>query len=114
MILVIAERFIKMLKSKIYKRMTDNDSKSYLPYLNKILVYVITYLNKILVYVIILIIILLTKNPLMLIILFRLKTYRKAYKFKLNDRVRTTKYKNISIKVILKILQEKYLLLILF
>ena len=90
MISVIAERFIKMLKSKIYKRMTDNDSKSYLPYLNKILVNAI-----------ILIIILLIKNPLMLIILFRL-------------RMRTTNYKNISIKIILKILQEKYLLSILF
>ena len=89
MISVIAERFIKMLKSKIYKRMTDNDSKSYLPYLNKILVNAI-----------ILIIILLIKNPLMLIILFRL-------------RMRTTNYKNISIKIILKILQEKYLLSIL-
>ena len=32
---VIAERFIKTLKVKIYKKMTDNDSKSYLPYLNK-------------------------------------------------------------------------------
>ena len=90
MISVIAERFIKMLKSKIYKRMTDNDSKSYLPYLNKILVNAI-----------ILVIILLIKNPLMLIILFRL-------------RMRTTNYKNISIKIILKILQEKYSLSILF
>ena len=90
MISVIAERFIKMLKSKIYKRMTDNDSKYYLPYLNKILVNAI-----------ILVIILLIKNPLMLIILFRL-------------RMRTTNYKNISIKIILKILQEKYLLSILF
>ena len=90
MISVIAERFIKMLKSKIYKRMTDNDSKSYLPYLNKILVNAI-----------ILVIILLIKNPLMLIILLRL-------------RMRTTNYKNISIKIILKILQEKYLLSILF
>ena len=70
--------------------MTDNDSKSYLPYLNKILVNAI-----------ILVIILLIKNPLMLIILFRL-------------RMRTTNYKNISIKIILKILQEKYLLSILF
>ena len=33
---VIAERFIKTLKSKIYKKMTANDSKSYLPYLNKL------------------------------------------------------------------------------
>ena len=30
---VIAERFIKTLKSKIYKWVTANDSKSYLPYL---------------------------------------------------------------------------------
>ena len=28
---VIAERFIKTLKVKIYKRMTANDSKSYFP-----------------------------------------------------------------------------------
>ena len=33
---VIAERFIKMLNSKMYKRMTANDSKSYLLYLNKL------------------------------------------------------------------------------
>ena len=33
---VIAERFIKTLKSKIYKKMEANDSKSYLPYLNKL------------------------------------------------------------------------------
>ena len=28
---VIAEKFIKTLRSKIYKKMTANDSKSYLP-----------------------------------------------------------------------------------
>ena len=33
---VIAERFIKTLKSKIYKNMTTNNSKSYLPYLDKL------------------------------------------------------------------------------
>ena len=33
---LIAEKFIKTLKSKIYKKMTANDSKSYLPYLNKL------------------------------------------------------------------------------
>ena len=33
---VIAERFIKTLKSKIYKKITANDSKSCLPYLNKL------------------------------------------------------------------------------
>ena len=64
---VIAERFIKTLKSEIYKRMTSNDSKSYLPYLN-------LFLIGILINTIILIIILLTKNLFMLIILLRLKT----------------------------------------
>ena len=33
---VIAERFRKASKSKIYKKMTTNDSKSYFPYLNKL------------------------------------------------------------------------------
>ena len=32
---VVAEIFIKTLKSKIYKTMTANDSKSYLGYLNR-------------------------------------------------------------------------------
>ena len=32
---VIAERFIKTLKAKIYKKMTANDSRSYLFYLDK-------------------------------------------------------------------------------
>ena len=33
---VISERFVKTLKSKIFKRMAGNDSKWYLPYLNKL------------------------------------------------------------------------------
>ena len=33
---VIPERFIKTSKAKIYKKMTANDSRSYLPYLNKL------------------------------------------------------------------------------
>ena len=33
---VTVERFIKTLKPKIYKKMTANDSKSNLPYLNKL------------------------------------------------------------------------------
>ena len=32
----ITERFIKALKTEIYKKMTANDSKSYLSYLNKL------------------------------------------------------------------------------
>ena len=31
---VITERFIKTLKAKIYRKMTANDTKSYLSYLN--------------------------------------------------------------------------------
>ena len=33
---VIAEKFIKTLKSKIYKKMTANYNKSYLSYLNRL------------------------------------------------------------------------------
>ena len=33
---VVVERFIKTLKSKIYKTLTADDSKSYLGYLNKL------------------------------------------------------------------------------
>ena len=33
---VIAERFIKTLEARIYKKMTANDSKPYLAYLNKL------------------------------------------------------------------------------
>ena len=33
---IIAERFIKTLNAKIYTKMTANDSKSYLSYLNKL------------------------------------------------------------------------------
>ena len=34
---VVTERFIRSLKGKIYKKMTANNSKSYLDYLNKLL-----------------------------------------------------------------------------
>ena len=33
---VIAESFVKRLKAKIYKKIVANDSKSCLPYLNKL------------------------------------------------------------------------------
>ena len=33
---VVAERFIKTLKGKIYQKMACNDNKSYLGYLNKL------------------------------------------------------------------------------
>ena len=33
---VVAERLIKTIKDKIYKKITSNDSKCFLPYLNKL------------------------------------------------------------------------------
>ena len=33
---VIAQKFIKTVNSKIYQKVTANDNKSYLPYLNKL------------------------------------------------------------------------------
>ena len=53
----------------------------------------------------------------MLIILLTLnksETNRKAAKFKVNDRVRVSKYKNILVMMALKIDPNKYLLSILF
>ena len=44
----------------------------------------------------------------------KIETNSKAPKFKVNDRVRITNYKNILVKVTLKIDQEKYLLSIRF
>ena len=41
---MVAERFIRILKGKIYTRMTANDNKSYLDYLIKLVYeYNITY-----------------------------------------------------------------------
>ena len=63
------KKIIKTLKAKIYKKMTANDSKSYLPYLNNFVINTI-----------ILIIILLIKNLLMLIILLLLNKLRRILK----------------------------------
>ena len=43
-----------------------------------------------------------------------IETNSKVPKFKVSLRVRITKYKNNLAKIVLKIVQEKYLLLILF
>ena len=64
--------------------MTPNDSKFYLPYLNKLLdQYNNTYHRSVAVYSA------LTEN---------IESNLKATKFKVNDRVRITTYKNIFIK----------------
>ena len=88
---VIAERFMKALKAKIYKKMTANDSKSYLSYLNKLAdQYNNTYHHSI------------NKIPIKAdysAFTEKIETHSKAPKFKVNDRVRITKYKNIFSKI---------------
>ena len=69
--------------------MTTNDSSSYLPYLNKSVdQYNNTFHHSI------------SKKPINAdySALTEIKTNFKAYKFKVNDRVRITKYKNIFSK----------------
>ena len=87
---LIAERFIKALKAKTYKKMTANGSKSYLPYLNKLIdKYNNTYHHSI------------GEKPINAdysALTKKIKTNHKAPKFKVNDRVRITKYKNIFSK----------------
>ena len=106
---LITASFIKTLKAKIYKKVTVNDSISYLSYLNKLVdQFSNTYHQSI------------NKNLLIFIIILWLKKIEinpKAPKFKVNHRVRITKYNNIfckGCKGTLKIVQEKNLLLILF
>ena len=87
---VIEKRFIKKLKAKIHKKMIANDSKSYLSYLNKL----VDRLNNICHHSI-------SKKPVNVDdsdLTEKIKTDSKAPKFKVNDRVRITKYKNIFSK----------------
>ena len=87
---VIAERFIKILKSEIYKSMTASDSKSYLLYLNKLVdQYNNTYHHSI------------KKKPINAgysASTENIESNPKAPKFKVNDRVRIMKYKSIFSK----------------
>ena len=103
---VIAERFIKTLKYKIYKRMTVNDSKSFFPYFNKLVdQYNNTY------------IILLIRNHLMAIIVLQLKILSQILKLPNLKQMIVSESLSIRIylvKVILKIGQKKYLLSIMF
>ena len=87
---VTAERFIKTLKTKIYKKMTVNDRKSYFPYLNKLVdEYNNNYHHSI------------NKKPInsdYSASTENIESNLKAPKFKANDRVRINKYKNIFSK----------------
>ena len=87
---VIAESFLKTLKSKAYKRMTVNDSKSYLPYLNNL----IEEFNNTYHYSI-------DKKPITAdfsALSENIESNPKVPKFKVNDRVRITKHRNIFSK----------------
>ena len=87
---VIGERLIKILKTKIYKTITANEIKSYLLYLNKLVdQYNNTYHHSV------------NKKPIntdYFALTEKSETNHKAPKFKVNDRVRITKYKNIFSK----------------
>ena len=88
---VIEKRFIKKLKAKIHKKMIANDSKSYLGYLNEL----VDRLNNICHHSI-------SKKPVNADdsdLTEKIKTNSKAPKFKVNDRVRITKYQNIVSKI---------------
>ena len=82
---VIAERFIRTLEGKIYKRMTANDSKSYLSYLTKVMDQHNNTCHQCI-----------FKKPIEAdnsALTEKIET--KASKFKVRNRVRITKYKNV-------------------
>ena len=90
---VIAERFVKTLKAKIYKKVTAICSKPFLSYLNKLVDQNNNTYHCI--------IILLIEKPINAdysVLTEKIEMNSKALKFKVNDRVRITKYKNIFIK----------------
>ena len=85
--------------------MTANGSRSCLPYLNKLVDQCNNTYHSII------------KRPINAVysaLTEKIETNHKTPKFKVNDRVRMIRYKNIFCKVTLKIGQEKYLLSILF
>ena len=87
---VVAEWFIKTLKGKIYKKMTVNDSKSYVGCLNKL----VDQYNNTSHFSI-------GKKPMNAFYSNLNEEIRLNYKdpkFKVRDRVRITKYKNIFSK----------------
>ena len=101
---VIAERFIKTLKAKIYKIMTVNDSKSCLGYLNKLVdqynhTYHHSFNEK-------------PINPDYSVLTEKNNSNPKASNFNVNDRFRITKI--FLVTITLKIGQKKHLLLFLF
>ena len=84
---IVGERLIRNLKGKTYKKMTANDMKSYLGYLIKLVdEFNNTYHRSI------------CKKPInadYFVLFEEIESSLKALKFKVSDRVRITKYKNI-------------------
>ena len=98
---VIAETSIKTLKAKIYKKITSNDSKSYLSYLNKIVDQQNnTYHHSV------------DKNPINAdcSVTEKIETNSKAPKFKINDRVRITNHKNMFKGYIENCLRKRFVI----
>ena len=88
---IVAERFIRTLKGKIYKKMIANDSKSYIGYLNKL---VFKYNHTYHLFI--------GKKPIdadYSALTEQIEPNHKALKFKVGDRARISKYKNIFSKV---------------
>ena len=100
---VIAERLIKTLKAKIYKKMTASDTESYLSYLNKLVdQYYNTYHHSI------------NKKPVNAdysALTEKIETNAKAKLIIESELLNIT---ILLVKVTLKIGEEKYLLFILF
>ena len=91
---VVAERFIRTLKGKIYRKITGNDSQSYLGYLNKLL----DENNNNYRYFT-------GKRPIHAdysALTQEIESSHKTPKFKIGDRVRITKYRNFVRKVYTK------------
>ena len=96
---VIAERFKRTFKAKSYKKMTTNDSKSYLPYLNKLVdqynnTYHHSFDRK-------------SVNADYSVLTEEIETNPKVPKFKVSDRARI-KIQIFLIKVTLRVNQDKY------
>ena len=92
---IIAERLIKTLKAKIYQKITAINSKSSLSYLSKLVdQYNAIYLHSI------------NKKPInadYFALTDKIETTSKAPKFKVNDKVKITKYNNIFSKCYIEI-----------
>ena len=85
---VITERSINILNAKIFTKITANDSKSYLPYLSKLVnQFSNTYQYSI------------NEKPIIIFTLTEtIETNHKDPKFNVNDRVRITRYKKLFSK----------------